>query len=77
MAKPASAGHHRPSITPRACRAWQAISRCSRFHCAGMRTVINAPTATLMPKRGQNRSSQTEPGSTCRAITGRKVAVMM
>jgi hypothetical protein len=42
-----------------------------------MRDAISAPAITPRPKIGQNMSSQGEPGSDCRAITGRKVAVMM
>ena len=53
------------------------VAAHGKFQSTGSRTVSSAPTATPMPKIGQNRSSQTEPGSACRAITGRKVAVTM
>ncbi len=41
------------------------------------RVAKNAPIVTPAPNTGQNRSAHTEPGIACRAITGRKVAVMM
>ena len=45
--------------------------------CMGKRVASRAPAITPSPSMGQNRSSQNEPGMASRAITGRKVAVMM
>jgi hypothetical protein len=46
-------------------------------HWTGARAPISAPGTTARPKSGQKKSGQDEPGSAWRAITGKKVAVMM
>ncbi len=77
-ASPPTVGQAMLAATATACIAY-ATASSTRLSCARlMRVDRNAPSATPTPKIGQNRSGQIEPaGNTRRAITGRKVAVMM
>ncbi len=77
-ANPGAVGQTMPSATPSACTAQHAPSSSRLSQPLGSRAPSSAPAISAAPNIGQNRSGHREcAGSAARAITGRKVAVMM